>query len=75
MSLVIRLSRVGKKGERRFRIVVSEKRARRDGRPLELLGYFNKGVGKSQDKKTKRYEYWVSMGAKPSSTVEKIFSK
>ncbi|EKD87147.1 MAG: hypothetical protein ACD_37C00027G0007 [uncultured bacterium] len=75
MSVVIRLSRVGKKGERRFRIVVSEKRERRDGRPIEFLGYFDKGAKKSFNKNDKRYEYWISKGAQPSPTVEAIFSK
>lgn len=72
MSLVIRLSRVGKKGERKFRIVVKEKRSKRDGQPVETLGWYHKGKtgGKQIDKK--RYEYWLSVGAKPSLTVEKI---
>jgi ribosomal protein S16 len=39
MSVVIRSSRVGKKGERKFRIVVSEKRSKRDGEPIDSLGW------------------------------------
>ena len=64
---------MGKKGERKFRVVVSEKRSRRDGRPVETLGWYERGekVGKKEIDK-KRYEYWLSQGARPSSTVARL---
>lgn len=72
MSLVIRSTRVGKKGERKFRIVVKEKRSRRDGNAVEVLGWYEKGKdgGKKLDKN--RYDYWISKGAKPSIAIEKL---
>ena len=75
MSVVIRLARVGRKGERKFRIVVSEKRSRRDGRAIENLGWYQK-TEKKETKKidTKRYDYWVSQGAKPSEGLLKILN-
>lgn len=74
MAVVIRLSKIGRKGEARFRIVVSEKRSRRDGRPIETLGWFEKKE-KEQKKQVdkKRYDYWISQGAKPSAIVLKLF--
>jgi small subunit ribosomal protein S16 len=73
MSVVIRLSKTGKRGESRYRVVVTEKRYRRDGEPIETLGWYEKRE-KSEDKNinTERYNFWVSKGAKPSPTVEKI---
>lgn len=73
MAVVIRLSKIGKRGEGRYRIVVTEKRYRRDGKPIETLGWLTKRE-KGQDKEInrQRYEYWVSKGAKPSATVAKI---
>lgn len=72
MSVVIRLSRMGKRGERKFRIVVKEKRSRRDGDSIETLGSFEKGhEGANLNKE--RYNYWLSKGARPSETVAKIF--
>lgn len=73
MSVVIRLSKKGKRGEGRYRVVVTEKRYRRDGKPIESLGWYEKRE-KEQKKEIdkKRYDYWVSKGAKPSPTVEKI---
>lgn len=76
MSVVIRLSRMGKRGERKFRIVVKEKRSRRDGDYIEALGWYEKGTEKGSDLVNKeRYNYWVSQGARPSETVAKIFGK
>lgn len=73
MSVVIRLSKTGKRGESRYRIVVTEKRYRRDGEPIESLGWYEK---KEKDQKKEvnkqRYDYWISKGALPSPTVEKI---
>lgn len=76
MSVVIRLSKKGKRGEGKYRVVVTEKRYRRDGKPIEELGWYEKGVkteNKNIDKK--RYDFWISKGAQPSPTVEKIIAK
>lgn len=73
MAVVIRLTSTGKKGERKFRIAVKEKRSKRDGRAIEILGWYHKGV-KSEKKEINRarFDYWISQGAKPTPTVEKI---
>ena len=73
MALVIRLTRTGKKGERKFRVVVKEKRSKRDGGFVEILGWYEK----TKDHKKKhinkeRFDYWVSQGALPSPTVAQI---
>lgn len=76
MSVVIRLARMGKRGERKFRIVVKEKRSRRDGDSIEMLGSFEKGSDNvSQNLNKERYNYWLSKGARASDTVAKIFEK
>lgn len=73
MSLVIRLSKTGKRGEAKYRVVVKEKRSKREGNPTEVLGWYNKTGKKSEKKIDKtRYEYWISKGALPSPTVKKI---
>lgn len=75
MSVVIRLSRMGKRGERKFRIAVKEKRSRRDGDSIETLGSFEKGKDAPLNLNRERYKYWLSVGARPSPTVAKIFDK
>ncbi len=72
MALTIRLTRTGKKGERKFRIAVKEKRSRRDGKAVELLGWYEKGKGNKIKINQERYKYWISQGAIPSETVRKI---
>ncbi|KKP80946.1 MAG: 30S ribosomal protein S16 [Candidatus Levybacteria bacterium GW2011_GWB1_35_5] len=72
MSVVIRSARIGKRGERKFRIVVKEKRSRRDGKPIEFLGWYEKGKNGVTKIDKKRYEYWVSVGAQPSLVIEKL---
>lgn len=75
MSVVIRLSCLGKKGEARYRLVVKEKRSRRDGGAIECLGWYEKTVtGQKKEINKKRLEYWLSQGAKPSPTVTKILN-
>jgi small subunit ribosomal protein S16 len=73
MALVIRLSRIGKKGERKFRVLVKEKRSKRDGGFIDMLGWYQKD--KTHTKKQinmDRYKYWLSQGAQPSLTVSEI---
>lgn len=73
MSLVIRLTRTGKKGERKFRVVVKEKRSKRDGGFIDMLGWYE--MTKDNKKKKidmKKYEYWTSQGALPSDTVREL---
>jgi len=64
---------MGRRGEGRYRVVVTEKRYRRDGEPIETLGWYEK---REKDQKKvinkERYAYWLSKGAKPSQTVAKI---
>lgn len=66
--------RVGKKGESKYRVVVKERRDRRDGIAVEILGSYQKYVGGTENKQIKedRVKYWLSVGATPSNTVKKI---
>lgn len=73
MSVVIRLSKTGKRGERKFRIIVKEKRSKRDGREIEALGWYEKTENSQKKEINKdRFAYWISKGAQPSATVAKI---
>ena len=73
MSVVIRLSRTGRKGEKKFRIVAKEKRSKRDGKSIEVLGWYEKTEhGETKKINKERIKYWLSQGALPSPTVEKI---
>ena len=73
MSVVIRLTKTGKKGESKYRLIVKEKRSKRDGKALEILGWYEKRVsGEKKDINKERLNYWLSKGAQTSQTVSKI---
>lgn len=75
MAVVIRLTSMGRKGERRFRVAVKEKRSKRDGKAIEILGNVTKTEkGIQKEINTDRLNYWISVGAKPSPTVKKLLS-
>ncbi|MDR2638872.1 MAG: 30S ribosomal protein S16 [Helicobacteraceae bacterium] len=73
---VIRLTRLGKKKQPFYRIVVTDSRKRRDSGFVEILGFYNP---MNQEKTLKldkdRYNYWIGVGAKPSETVTRIAAK
>ena len=70
--LIIRSSVTGKKGERKFRVVVKEKRSRRDGKAIEVIGWYEKGAKGKKEINKARYDYWVSQGAIPTEAIEKL---
>lgn len=74
--LRIRLSRRGKKKDPHYRVVVAERSSPRDGRFVEIIGYYNpadKPVRLKID--TERADYWVSQGAQPSGRVEYLLKR
>jgi len=73
---VIRLTRMGRNKKPFYRIVVSDSRKRRDSGWIESIGYFNPVVEPKVVKiDEERYNYWLSVGAKPSEKVKKLASK
>ncbi len=78
MAAVIRLRREGTKNTPFYRIVVTDKKARRDGPFVELLGYYNpiaRGKELPFQVNLDRVDYWTKIGAKPSETVASIIKK
>ena len=73
MALVIRFTRMGRKGERKFRIVVKEKRSKRDGKAVDILGSYVKTInGVTKDINKDKVKYWISKGAQPTPAVKEI---
>jgi small subunit ribosomal protein S16 len=71
----IRLRRVGGKGQPSYRIVAADKEAPRDGRFLEILGFYNPRTQPAtiQLKEDLIYE-WLKKGAQPSQSVVQVFN-
>ena len=73
---VIRLTRMGRNKKPFYRIVVTDSRKRRDSGWIESIGYFYPVVEPKVLKiDEERYNYWLSVGAKPSEKVKKLASK
>jgi len=73
---VIRLTRMGRNKKPFYRIVVTDSRKRRDSGWIESIGYYNPVVEPKVLKiDEERYNYWLSVGAKPSEKVKKLASK
>lgn len=68
--LMIRLSRVGKKKQPSYRVVVIEKTRPRNGRFVEIVGTYNPLVKPAAIQlNAERIKYWLGCGAQPSDTV------
>lgn len=74
MSTIIRLSIVGKTHQHTYRVVAQDKRAKRDGRFLEILGNINPFLAPPKQIviKKDRIAFWQKSGAQLSPTVEYI---
>lgn len=73
---VIRLTRMGRNKKPFYRIVVTDSRKRRDSGWIESIGYFNPvSEPKVLKLDEERYNYWLSVGAKPSEKVAKLAAK
>jgi len=73
--LVIRFFRVGKKNQPSFKIVVTDKRRPPSaGRFVEEVGFYNP-LTKEKVLKAERIKHWISIGAKPSATVNNLLIK
>lgn len=76
MAVAIRLRREGNRNRAFYRIVVADKRARRDGRFIETLGTYDplqEGTNFKVD--VQRADDWIFKGAQPSETVRSILKK
>ncbi len=71
----IRLRRVGLKKQPSYRIVVADKESPRDGRFLEILGFYNPRTDPFTFEVAEDRVYdWISKGAQPSESVLKLFN-
>ncbi len=76
MSVAIRLSRAGRVHLPYYHIGVYNSRTRRDGRPVEQIGFYDpKSTKEPVRLDVERAKYWLSVGAKPSATVATILKQ
>lgn len=64
----IRLTRIGRKGQPKYRVVVAEHARQCKAKFLEVLGQYDPTT-KTLAVKQDRVQHWLSVGAQPSQTV------
>ena len=72
--LKLRLKRIGRKRSPSYRLVIMENTCRRDGRPIEEVGYYNP-ISKNYKFDEKKIEKWLNVGVKPTETVFNLLKK
>lgn len=72
----LRLRRMGAKRRPFYRIVAAEHSSPRDGRFIEIIGHYDPLTEPATIKvDEERARHWLSVGAKPSGTVEGLLKR
>ncbi len=76
MAVKVKLSRMGSKKNPFYRVVVADSECRRDGRPLEYVGFYNPMRDPAEVKlDAEKIKKWLSLGATPTDTVSALLKK
>lgn len=76
MAVKLRLTRSGCKKRPFYRVVAIESGTRRDGRPLEFIGYYNPMTTPADVKiDQEKVQKWLALGAEMSETVRSLMKK
>lgn len=72
----LRLRRMGAKHQPTYRIVVADARSPRDGRFIEVIGFYNPRSEPAEMRvDAERAKYWLQHGAQPTDTVRSILRR
>lgn len=72
MALKIRLRQQGRRNHIVYRLVLADVRAPRDGRYIELLGWYDPHAQVNYQLKDERIFYWLNQGAQLSEKAESL---
>jgi small subunit ribosomal protein S16 len=72
--LKLRLKRCGRKKQPSYRLVVMLSHSRRDGRPIDEVGYYNT-ITKQSYFDVIKITKWLEQGVKPTLTVRNLLKK
>ena len=72
--LKLRLKRIGRKRSPSYRLVIMENTCRRDGRPIEEVGYYDP-ISKNYKFDREKILKWLQYGVKPTETVLNLLKK
>ena len=70
------MTRVGKKKQPQYRIVVMDQRKARNSDYVEVVGHYNpRQQPAAINLKAERIQYWLSKGAQPTDTVRSFLRR
>nr|UDP55558.1 ribosomal protein S16 [Schizostauron trachyderma] len=72
--LKLRLKRTGRKRSPSYRLVIMENTFRRDGRPIDEVGYYNP-LTKNYKFDSEKIKKWLGYGVKPTETAIYLLKK
>jgi small subunit ribosomal protein S16 len=73
LAVRIRLTRIGATKRPSYRVIAIDKRRSRDGRALEILGFYDPLTEPATvNLDTEKINAWIGKGAQPSETVVKL---
>lgn len=72
--LKLRFKRTGRKRSPSYRLVILENSSRRDGRPVDEVGYYNP-LTKNYKFDREKIKKWLNSGVQPTKTVEILLKK
>jgi small subunit ribosomal protein S16 len=72
--LKLRLKRTGRKRSPSYRLVIMENTTRREGRPIDEVGYYNP-ITKQSHFDTAKITKWLSHGVQPTETAFNLLKK
>ena len=76
MSVKIRLTRIGKKKNPSYRVIVADERSPRDGRFIEEIGHYDPMTHPATiDIDAEKAKKWIANGAQPTETVRSLLKK
>ena len=76
MAVKMRLTRIGKKKNPFYRVVIADARSPRDGRFVEEIGYYNPLTEPAEIKiDADKAKQWLKNGAQPTDTVKALLKK
>ena len=76
MAVKLRMTRTGGRNDACYRVVAADKRSPRDGRFIEILGWYDpKRTDPNFYMKMDRVEHWIAQGAELSETVRDLVNE
>lgn len=71
------MTKMGRKNRPFYRVIAADSKGKRDGKAVEVLGYYDPLAAKDKQVvlERERVQYWLSVGAQPSDTVANLIKK